>query len=178
MGWKNVKEHYGITGSNRIVHVVGGEILIGVGYINDLMRISADGVLVKKDQSLGSADFARYAREMEADPQKLRDLVQSPDAFTASNKVFTYDGGHIVEKFCEKAGWPNVTHDGCLMYDNTFSLDRDAIVARARANAVAGVELGQRQIEQAKRELEKAQECLREQQAALASLDREFPEEA
>lgn len=175
MGWKQVKEHYGITGPNRLVHVVDGEILIGVGYIPDLMKVSADGMLIKKDDLLRSEDFARYAAAMEADPEKLLELVQAPDTFCASVTVYTYDGGTIIEKQCETPGWPNVTHDGQLMYENTHSTDKATVVEWARKNAAAGVRMCLRRVEEVEADLTKAREWLAKEQEALATLDRDYP---
>lgn len=175
MGWKQVKEHYGITGPNRLVHVVDGEILIGVGYIPDLMKVSADGVLIKKDDTLRSGDFANYAAAMEANPEKLRELALATDAFATSLTVYTYDGGKIIEKQCEVAGWPNVTHDGQLMYDNTHSTDKATVVEWARQNAAAGVRMGLRQVQQAEEDLAKARGWLAKEQEALATLDADYP---
>lgn len=178
MGWKNVKKHYGIEGGNRIVQVVDGEIHIGVGYIQDLMKISASGELIKKDDLLNSEDFARYARAMEADPQKLRELVLASDTFEQSITVYTYDGGRILEKQCEEPGWPNVTHDGRLMYENTYSTSKAEVVEWARKNAIAGVSFGERKLAQAEADLASARAWLAEQQEDLAKLDRDFPEPA
>ncbi len=175
MGWKQVKEHYGITGPNRLVHVVNGEIRLGVASITDLMKISADGVLIKKDDVLRSADFTKYAAAMEADPAKLRELVLATDAFDTSLTVYTYDGGQIIEQKCEALGWPNVTHDGQLMYENTHSSDKAVVVEWARKNAAAGVSLCLRQVQRAEEDLAQAREWLAKEQEALATLDRDYP---
>jgi hypothetical protein len=84
---------------------------------------------------------------MEADPATLKRLVSSPDTFEKSIRVYTYEGAEILEKFCETPGWPNVTHDGEMMYDNTFSTDRDTVVEWAINNARAGVTVLTRQVQ-------------------------------
>lgn len=178
MGWKSVREHYGIEGANRIVQVVDGQIYIGVQYIQDLMKISVDGVLVKKDDVLGSADFARYAKKMEEDPEKLKELVKAKDVFSKSIVVYTYDGGQILEKECEEPGWPNVTHDGLLMYENTFSTEKAKVIKWARENASAGVNLCRRQVMDAEDALERARTQLIEQEEALRVLERDYPKDA
>ena len=117
MGWKNVKESYGIV---HTVQVTDKGICIGSPYIHDLIVIGLDGAVKKRDYGYGNQDLKRYMQEFDADPDKLKRLVLSDDHFAASVTVFTYDGGDIVEKLCEAPGWPNVTHDGEMMYDNTF----------------------------------------------------------
>jgi len=40
MGWKNLKEHFRI---GHIVQCRDGVILIGSGYVSDLIKVSLDG---------------------------------------------------------------------------------------------------------------------------------------
>jgi hypothetical protein len=136
MGWKNIKEHYRIE---HYVHVTDQGICIGSGYVHNIIVIGSDGKITKR-YSGTNEDLTRYLREMDADPKKLRELLDAPDSFTADLPVFTFKGGKILEKRCEAYGWPNVSHDGALMYENAFF--RDPADARKAAidNAEAGVQ--------------------------------------
>jgi hypothetical protein len=136
MGWKNVKEHYRI---DHLVHVRNSKICIGSAYIPDIIIIGSDGTIEKRDADRWSVnrDLDRYQKEMDADPAKLKQLVESPDTFTNSITVYTYGDGQIIEKQCEVTGWPNVTHDGELMYDNTFCVARDVVLKWALRDAEA-----------------------------------------
>ena len=136
MGWKNVKEHYGIT---HIVQVTEKGICIGSSYVHNIIVIRP-GLKIGRSH-IGGAEMMRLVAAMEADRSKLRALIEAPDTFAASIPVytFTYDG-EIVKKFCEAPGWPNITHDGQLMYDNTHFLDRAQAVAKARAELEASVQ--------------------------------------
>lgn len=175
MGWKNIKNHY------RIVHIVavheGKGICIGSPYVHDLLTITSDGTV--KWGNLGPSrndDLARYHAEMTADPAKLVELMNSADTFSKSTTVYTYEGGEIIEKRCEKPGWPNVTHDGLLMYDNSFSTDKKKVVALAKGNAAAGIELAQDRVKELQADLRKAEGWLEEHTAALAKLNADYPE--
>lgn len=136
MGWKAVKEHYRVT---HIVQVTDAGICIGSPYIHDLIVISPEGEITKSSDSTVNADLVRYQNEMKADPGKLRELVAAKDDFATSIPVFTYRGAEILEKMCEEPGWPNVTHDGDIMYENMFSADRTKVVEWARSNCLAGI---------------------------------------
>lgn len=138
MGWKNVKEHYRIT---HYVQVTDAGICIGSPYIHDIIVIGLDGNIKKRDSSTVNAALVRYQKEMTANPEKLKELVLSPDSFTESITVYTYDGSKIIEKACEASGWPNVTHDGQMMYENTFSTNRAQVVRWALRNEQAHVSL-------------------------------------
>lgn len=136
MGWKNVKDHYQI---NHLVQVCSEGICIGSPYIHNLLVISLDGKLIKEDNWASNKDLLRYQAEMLADPEKLRELVLSKDEFQTFIRVFTYDGGEIIEKYCEEPGWPNVTHDGDMMYENTFSEKKSVVIKWAKSNCLAAI---------------------------------------
>lgn len=172
MGWKNVKEHYRI---GHIVHVREGKICIGSAYISDLIAIGFDGI-VKKYENFRNDDLERYALEMSADHKTLMELIRSPDKFDKSISVYTYDGGEIIEKQCEALGWPNVTHDGCLMYEDQFSADKKVVVEHARRNARAGIELITESIEEIERQLTDKRKKLHKIISELKKLESDYPE--
>lgn len=168
MGWKNVKESYQI---GHQVCVAEKGICIGSGYIHDLIVIGLDGVVKKRFDGSSNDDLRRYQQEMDADPEKLKRLVQTPDSFEVAITVYTYDGGDIIEKQCEALGWPNVTHDGCMMYENTFSADREIVVGWAKRNADLGIKYAQERIEDAKVSLNELEASLVEVKAERAKLE-------
>ena len=133
MGWKSVKQHYQI---GHIVQVTEEGICIGSAYVYNLMVISTEGRLVKRRES-SDRDLVRYQAEMDKDVEMLKRLVLQQDHFDKSVPVFTYDGSLIIEKKCEELGWPNITHDGELMYENMFSKEQSKVIAWAMRNAEA-----------------------------------------
>lgn len=148
MGWKNVKEHYSIGHS---VQVTPDGLCIGSPYVHDIIVINvADGQIIKKyrDGSSCNADLHRYQTEFDRDPEKLRSLIESPDNFGPTQTVYTWEGGKILEKQCEELGWPNVTTDGQMMYENTFSTDRAQVVKWAIKDAQAAVKAYKRQAQE------------------------------
>lgn len=173
MGWKAVKDHYRIE---HIVQVTDKGICIGSPYIHDILVISKDGVLMKPDRVSQNVSLRRYQDEMEADPALLQELVLREDVFDRSIKVYTYDGAEIIEKLCEEPDWPNVTHDGLVMYENTFSTDREKVVKFAWRNASAGVEAGRRYVKQTEEELASRRQYLAQAEADLARLGNEYPD--
>lgn len=174
MGWKSVKEYYGIE---HIVCVSGHSICIGSPYVRDIIVIGLDGVVRKRygTESPANAQLRRYQQAFDADPDKLRELVLAQDTFGAAIVVYTYDGGNIIEKLCELPGWPNVTHDGQLMYDNTFSTDKTNIIRRAKREASAGIGLVSERVADLEKELLKAKEWLTALQQDKENLDATYP---
>lgn len=168
MGWKNVKEHYRITHQVRMGDM---GICIGSAYISDILVISLDGKLIKRYDDRSNDLLARYQAEMDADPELLKRLVQEPDVFTVSIPVFTYVGGSIIEKLCEMPGWPNVTHDGDMMYENAYSTDRNEVVQWAKRNANLAVQCYEREVKEAERALSDARTRLASSEADKLKLE-------
>ena len=170
MGWKNVKDHYWIE---HIVHVRGGKICIGSGYVSNIIEIENGKPQWATSLGPGNADLERYMAEMEADLATLAELIASPDKFERNIKVWTCDyyEGEIIEKQCEEPGWPNITHDGDLMYENSFSTDRAKIVEYAKRNAATGLELAERAVIDAEREVAEHRARRDQYAAALQKLE-------
>ena len=171
MGWKNVKEHYRI---DHIVQVTDEGICIGSGYLPNLIVINPNGKIVKADVS-GNEKLSRYFHDMDEDLERLKALIQTPDSFSESIPVYTYDGGEIIEKRCEAPGYPNVTHDGLLMYENTFSTDRARVVTWAKECAAIGIRVAKREIADQQKRLDYLQRELAVAQRDLSKLENDYP---
>ena len=184
MGWKNVKDHYRIE---HIVQVtkVGGDhsdkvtdaICIGSPYIHNLIVISLDGRILKRHDERGNDNLERHMQEMDADLDVLKRLVQAPDTFIGDSiTVYTWEGAKILEKQCEKFGWPNVTHDGCLMYENTFSLNKSEVVSWAKKSAELRMEGLREAIDQHQKQIHGKQVEMDACRSQLAALHANYPE--
>lgn len=172
MGWKNVKDHYRIA---HIVRITEEGVCIGSPYIHDLIVIAKDGLIKKRYQERSNADLMRYQMEFDADPAKLHELILKPDSFGALTKVYTYDGSEIIEKYCEEVGYPNVTVDGDLMYENTYSDDKNKIISIAKRVAEAATNWATENVKNAEEALRKASEHLIKHQSDLAKLEADYP---
>lgn len=166
MGWKNVKDHYRIR---HFVHLRDGNICIGSAYIADIIVVRPDGTLLKEDRS-SSPDLRRYQDEITADPATFQRLMQEPDQFSSSITVYTFADGQILAQQCEEPGWPNVTHDGHLMYDNSHFTDRSKCIQRAISEYDAGASLARRDIAAAEAELQSSRDELARCESFVAAL--------
>ena len=175
MGWKAVRDHYRI---GHIVRIEDGRLLIGSPYVRDLVAVEADGTVVPNRVFRDDGELGRYRAEMEADRETLLGLLASVDSFERSVPVWTWRGAEIVEDACEQPGWPNVTHSGALMYDNTFSTDRDETVGRAIADALGAVPFHRESVRDARAELDRRADRLAAVEADLAILEARHPETA
>jgi hypothetical protein len=167
MGWKNVKEHYRI---GHIVQVTDQGLCIGSTMCHDLIVIDRyRGVIKKADASL-NADLMRYVAEMRADPDKLRELLDADDTFEASIPVWTCNGSEVKQAFCEKFGYPNVTHDGEMMWENTHLATRAEAVQYGIREAEARVKIFTGDVARQEQELSEKRKRLGDAQADLAKL--------
>jgi hypothetical protein len=175
MGWKNIKEQFGIQ---HHVQVTEKGVCIGSGYVYDL--VSIDRVTGKVYESNTFTGFLKekYPALLVAAPEELVRLIAEPDTFSGSIPVYTYEGAEIIEKMCEVPGWPNVTHDGSMMYDNTFSTDKAVVVEWAKRNAACATEGTRRRIDDVEQELTRLKIQLAgfaEEEAKLAAAYPEAP---
>jgi len=174
MGWKTFKEHFGIE---HIVQVVPGKgICIGSGYCHDLVTVDLKtGKLTPNSISL-IISHRKYPSLCDASPEEILKIIAAPDKFERSITVYKWDGGNIIECFCEETGWPNCTHEGEIMYDNRFSTDKAKVVGWAKRDAMLGIEAQNSHIERYKGEVKRCQDWLDEETANLAKLNADFPD--
>lgn len=177
MGWKAVKDYLKIEDPHLLVHMAGGNLYIGSGYISDLMIFSPSGKVIKDKEHFSSEQLRRIRCKLTEAPQTLADLLACEDSFTASIPVHTYIDGKIVEKYCEKVGHPNNTHDGQIMFENThFVLKKDAI-ARARKSVESGIANFQASLTELERRVAECKEGLERQLMERSVLDRLYPQQ-
>jgi hypothetical protein len=170
MGWKRIKDHYRIE---HMVHVDDGVICIGSGYIPKLVMIWPDGRIVTEFNVENRPPLREIVAAMKADPDTLRRLIAEPDVFERSVSVYTYDDkGNIIEALCEVPGWPNVTHDGRIQYENRFSADPAAVVEMAFREITARRDHERANLIALAAKLDACRVLLAEQEEALIKLER------
>lgn len=148
---------------------------IGSPYMSDLIVIDPHGNAAKRYPDKSNDQLHRYQSEMDADPAKLRELLRAPDQFEASIPVYTFDGSDIVERKCEALGWPNVTHDGDLMHDNTYSADKSEVVEWSKRTVECTVQHYRRDIKQTEQDLQALRANLAREEAVAAQLQLRYP---
>lgn len=168
MGWKSFKEHYRIGHDVQIVP--GKGLCIGSAYVHDIIVVGFDGVITKVWSPRPGDELARYQEEISADSAKAKALIEQADTFDRALQVFTYEGADIIECACEELGWPNVTHDGRMMYENTFTPDRDQAVRWAIRSARSSIEAWTDQVDQRARDYSEARAHLTRRQNDLRTL--------
>ena len=119
MGWKSFKDRLNIRHS---VHIDKGRLCIGSPYVPDIVVFDMNTGELKKDGIGNDGRFLRetYPNILNIPATTIKSIIDEPDSFTRAIPIFKFDGENVVRKYTENTGWPNVTHDGEKIYDNTF----------------------------------------------------------
>lgn len=173
MGWKNIKDAFGIE--KHIVCVAEKGICIGSGYVHDLVVIDLQTGQVRENETFKGFLQKSYPSLGQASPEEVLALICSPDTFSASIPVFTYEGGLVIEKRCETLGWPNATHDGELMYENTFHTDKNTVIGWAKRSARLKVSHTAEHLERLKQQLADVEGDLVSARASVHQLETDHP---
>jgi hypothetical protein len=168
MGWKNIKEHYGVT---HLVSVQPEGICIGSGYVPGLIVIREGKVSSVSPLLLSSSPLQTVLDRMRADPEKLLELELSKDIFLQSLPVYTFEGSRVIREYCEEYGWPNTTHSGKLMYDNLYFKTWAEALDAAKKDAAAKVKFLSQIVEEEFARLSRTRQELEEARTSQRKLE-------
>lgn len=175
MGWKTFKERFGIT--KHIVTVVDGQIHVGSGFVGDLLVVDMKSGEIRENKTFKGFLADCVPALQAASRAEILDAIHAADQFAQSIPVYTFRGAEIIEEMCEAPGWPNITHQGNLMYENRHSTYKDFVIRMAKRSAVANRDHSLELLEKAQKELLRCQALLVEDEAIVRSLEAQFPEE-
>lgn len=65
----------------------------------------------------------------------LKRIIEEKDNVNNVITVYTYKKGKVVKTYCEELGWPNLTVDGWIMFENTYFTDRKDALNECRKDA-------------------------------------------
>lgn len=151
MGWKALKEHFKIDG---VVSVRDGYIWVGSEHVPMLIRVNMETGTVEQDTAFPSFGISYCQSLFKAAAEDIKSLIDAEDYFDVSIPIYTYDETGVVVKYCESPSWPNVTHDGSLIYANSFSIDKNEIEVLAKVNARSWIRLCEEQIQTSEEKLD------------------------
>lgn len=130
MGFKAFKEHFRIN--DHIVSVHKEVISIGSEYVSNLVGIDMQTGAVLINETFSGFLAQKYPEILNSTNEERLALIQIEDQFSKSIPVYASCNGQVIEKQCEELGFPNVTHDGEIMYQNTHYANKADAVEYAR----------------------------------------------
>ena len=84
----------------------------------------------------------------------IQDIIEGQDDIANPLPVYTADDGQIIESTTDAYGWPNVTADGKMMYDNTYFKTKKEAVEYGIIDLAAGISLIDGDISRLKKNLD------------------------
>jgi len=88
----------------------------------------------------------------------IREFFEGDDAIENPITVYTYRDEILVETVTDKIGWPNITKEGWLMYNNTFFTDKNKAINYALKEEQAYLEMLREQRKDLTNEIRKKSE--------------------
>ena len=170
MGWKSFKEYFNITHN---VHIGKDKLNIGSPMCSDLVIIDINTGKIIKDGIISGFLQEYYPKILEVSEDKILDLINKEDSFENSLTVYTFKDDQIIEKKADKYGYPNITHDGELMYDNTFFKTYDEALNKAISEMEAGIDILTRTVEDKEKSLKESKDWLEKEKQFLINLKKQ-----
>lgn len=97
------------------------------------------------------------------DSGEIKDIIEGKDDIDPKLPVYTVKKGKLVKSYTDEYGWPNITEDGELMYDNTYFKTRIEAIEYGIREYESGAEMSKRRIEQIEEDLKKWKGILNEE---------------
>jgi hypothetical protein len=153
--------------TNAIIADFGTYIGIGSQYVHDIISID------KETRKVKLSDIARSGArwpEWESCKEKLKWIMADPEfnEIVEGNDpecdipVFFAEKGEIVQETTDVWGWPNVTHTGKLMYENTFFKTKEEAVEYGIEDAGRGFDLWMQKRQELIRDLDRVEGKIKE----------------
>tara|TARA_Y100000034_G_C6910321_1_gene424386 strand:+ start:10256 stop:10789 length:534 start_codon:yes stop_codon:yes gene_type:complete len=167
MNIKSFKNKFNIK---HIVSIKDGKLLIGSPYIPDIVKIDLPTGIIEKEGSSVSFIRDNYPELLNSSPESILKLIEEKESPEDLVDVYTFSDSNIIKKKAEEFGYPNVTTDGELMYDNTFFRSYGEALNQAIKEAEAGIKFLSRSVEDQERDLDKKKDELNKLKECLKLL--------
>lgn len=169
--------------TTRPVHECDDKICVASAYVHDL--ISLDKKEFKLRYALGYPDYGydsiRGTGELRniwdklqqlIDSGEIKDYIEGIDDILIENRipVFYAKYGRILETYTDELGWPNVTVDGTLMYENSHFEDRETALAHETKSLRNHIEMCRDRLAESKVAVDKWQDKITEYTRQLVEL--------
>lgn len=170
MGFARFKEHFKIE--QHIVSAENNVIYIGSDMASRLVGIDMQTGAVLVNDTFSSFLGKYYPEIFKATNRERLAPILEVDHFEQSIPVYTFCNDQLTEKFCEKLGFPNVTHDGEIMYNNSHFANKDDAIENFRRNLIIRIENYKDAIVELQEKLDKKTHALAEATKHLEQIEK------
>lgn len=139
MGWKSFKAHYNIE---QPVHIDGNFLFIKAEQAADLIVIDLRTGTLRAHPRFMDQLSLHYPDLINDSAEKILEAFYQKDIFSADIPVYCFDHerGQVLEYFCEFEGYPNLTHCGKVMYEDSFWPTKNQAVSQGLIRAQASID--------------------------------------
>ncbi|MBT0554284.1 hypothetical protein [Riemerella anatipestifer] len=126
MGIKKFKEHYDIK---NLVYRTEEDIRIANPYTT-FITLKHDGEIIKK-YNIDNDYWAKLQDTLITDYGNgtLKKILQEPDEYEGDLiPVYGFINDKLIETYCEKIGYPNLTIEGYIAFENVFFTDKSKAI--------------------------------------------------
>jgi len=92
------------------------------------------------------------------DSGQIKYLIEGVDVIENPLPVYTVEDGKLIETFTDRYGWPNVTINGDIMYENTYFKTKLEAIEYGIKEYEAGMKMVQNTIDERRKELKEMEE--------------------
>jgi hypothetical protein len=174
-----------LNNTKYIVHDLDDCIAIGSPMQSDLISVNKRHLYMNYSLTYDQRDARKRISnpELEFIWDKLKELIDSGkihafidgiDEIEDPLPVFAVIKGKLLSTTTDKYGYPNITAEGYLMYDNKFFRSKKAAIENEIKNYIAAVRHREEQIAAGEKQLEKDKAKLGDIKMALKYLQYEF----
>lgn len=107
---------------------------------------------------------------------QLNDIMDGKDELENPLPVFSVKNGEVIKSLTDAYGYPNITDDGILMYENTHFPTEKQALENAIEEYKAGVRLSQRRIHDIEKDLDEMKNILLRENLYLESVKKQLNE--
>lgn len=172
MGWKALKQKFSIDGT---ISIEGEELHVGSGFVTSLVVVNLKTGHVSESAAFAGSNGDRFKALLTASKEDILSVLELKDVFEKSIPIYRYENNVIIEELCEIPSYPHNTHSGLLIYENTFSTDKEKIIERAKRELDAGIEMASKTLVKLERDLKELKVYVDEMKQQRESLDKQFP---
>jgi hypothetical protein len=158
----------------------GKNICIGGAYCNDLISVNMKTLKMKTAINIDGGGRAGLRNEelvMVWDKLtelikngEIKDIIEGKDEIENPLKVYTVQNGELKECITDEYGWPNITDDGFLMYDNQYFRTKEAAIQRGIDDIECQIIASKRLIDEYADNLKKHKDLIKDYEMKMREL--------
>jgi hypothetical protein len=157
----------------------GEKICIGGAYCNDLISVNMETLEIKTASHIDGGRAGLRHDELVMIWDKLielikngeiKDIIEGKDEIANPLAVYTVQDGELKECITDEYGWPNVTDDGFLMYENQYFRTKEAAIQRGIEDLECQIISSKELIDEYVDKLKKRKDLIKESEKRMREL--------